>query len=378
MTDQLTSGSVDLTGKRIAVVGTGATGVQLSQEVGQQADHMTLFQRTPNLALPMRQRKLTKEEQDEAKKGYEELFKHRMTTFAGFAYDFVEKNTFDDSEEERQRFFEDLWDKGGFHFWLATYKDMLFEWESNDQAWKFWLKKTQERISDPKKRALLAPSEPPHAWGTKRPSLEQCYYEVLDDPKNNVVDISKNPVKEVKENGILTEDGEFHEFDVIALATGFDSVTGGMKNMGLKDINGIPLADKWKDGTYTYLGMTMSDYPNFFFLYGAQGPTAFSNGPSCVELQGDWIVDAIKKMRDENITYLNASKEGEEEWRKKIKDLNDKTLFPYTKSWYMGANIPGKPIEQLNYPGGFPLYYSETHGVLDEGFKGFDTKPPAA
>ena len=339
---------------------------------------MTLFQRTPNLALPMRQRKLTKEEQDEAKKGYEELFKHRMTTFAGFAYDFVDKNTFDDSEEERQRFFEDLWDKGGFHFWLATYKDMLFEWESNDQAWKFWLKKTQERIKDPKKRALLAPSEPPHAWGTKRPSLEQCYYEVLDDPKNNVVDISKNPVKEVKENGILTEDGEFHEFDVIALATGFDSVTGGMKSMGLKDINGTPLLDKWKDGTYTYLGMTMSDYPNFFFLYGAQGPTAFSNGPSCVELQGDWIVDAIKKMRDENITYLNASKEGEEEWRKKIKDLNDKTLFPYTKSWYMGANIPGKPVEQLNYPGGFPLYHSETHSVLDEGFKGFDTKPPAA
>lgn len=140
----------------------------------------------------------------------------------------------------------------------------------------------------------------------------------------------------MKENGILTEDGELREFDIIALATGFDSVTGGMMDMGLKDINGTELRDKWKEGTYTYLGMTCQGYPNFFFLYGAQGPTAFSNGPSCVELQGEWIFDAIVKLSKENITYLNPTKEGEEEWRKKIKDLNDKTLFPYTKSWYMG------------------------------------------
>ena len=114
-----------------------------------------------------------------------------------------------------------------------------------------------------------------------------------------------------------------------------------------------------------------------FFLYGAQGPTAFSNGPSCVELQGDWIVDAIAKLRKEGITYLNARKEGEEEWRNKVQDLNEKTLFPHTNSWYMGANIPGKPREQLNFPGGFPLYYEETRNVLDNGFKGFDTQPPA-
>lgn len=138
----------------------------------------------------------------------------------------------------------------------------------------------------------------------------------------------------------MTEDGQLREFDIIALATGFDSVTGGMMTMGLKDVDGIELKDKWSKGTYTYLGMTCNNFPNMFFLYGAQGPTAFSNGPSCVELQGDWIVDVIAKLREEGITYLNARKDGEEEWRQKVQDLNEKTLFPHTNSWYMGVSAP--------------------------------------
>jgi len=273
---------------------------------------------------------------------------------------------------------------------------MLFDKKSNDQAYNFWVKKTRARITDPRKRDILAPLEAPHAWGTKRPSLEQNYYEQLDKPENDVVDVKANPIVEVKENGIVTSDGQLREFDVIALATGFDSVTGGMKNMGLKDVNGVLLKDKWSEGTWSYLGMTCNDFPNMFFLYGAQGPTAFSNGPSCVEVQGDWIVDAIAKTRKENITYLNATHEAEEEWRKKVTELSDKTLFPTTDSWYvsrfappmepiltaslryMGANIPGKPREQLNYAGGFPLYEKECRESLNNGFAGFTTQAPAA
>ena len=215
---------------------------------------------------------------------------------------------------------------------------MLFEWDANDQAWQFWLKKTRERIKDPRKRDILAPMKAPHAWGTKRPSLEQDFYETMDKPNNDVVDIKSNPVKEVKENGIVTSDGKLREFDLIALATGFDSVTGGMLNMGLKDVNGVPLKDKWAEGTKTYMGMTLHNYPNMFFLYGAQGPTAFSNGPSCVELQGEWIIDAIKKMREDGVEYLEAKSESEEKWRQLVKELNDKTLFPHTNSWYMGKS----------------------------------------
>lgn len=229
----------------------------------------------------MRQRKVTKEEQEQAKENYPDLYKYRMTTFAGFAFDFVDKNTFDDNEEEREKFYQSLWDEGkypisafdfvawnspltpptgGFRYWLATYKDMLFDKKANDQAYNFWAKKTRARIQDPKKRDILAPLEAPHAWGTKRPSLEQDYYEQLDKPQNDIVNVKENPIVEVRENGIVTADGQLREFDIIALATGFDSVTGGMKNMGLRDIHGTLLKDKWAEGTYSYLGMVSHSF----------------------------------------------------------------------------------------------------------------------
>lgn len=347
---------IDVKGKRVAVIGTGSTGVQIAQETSRDGAKVTVFQRTPNLALPMRQRKVSKEEQDANKKDYPQLYKDRMKTFAGFSYDFIKRKTMDDSPEEREKVYEKLWEAGGFEFWLATYDDMLFDMEANQEAYNFWAKKTRARITDERKRDIMAPLEKPHAFGTKRPSLEQDYYEQMDKPDNDVVDVTATPITEFTEKGIVTSDGKHREFDMIALATGFDSVTGGMKNMGLKDIHGVDLGDKWKKGTWTYLGMTCNDYPNMFFLYGAQGPTAFSNGPSCVEAQGEWIVDTMKKLKEEGITYLNPTKEAEEEWRRKVTELSDKTLFPGTSSWYMGANVPGKPREQLNYAGGIPLY----------------------
>jgi cation diffusion facilitator CzcD-associated flavoprotein CzcO len=398
---------VDVAGKRVAVIGTGSTGVQIAQETAKTAGSVTVFQRTPNLALPMVQKPLTREEQMKRKPEYPQIYKNRMTTFAGFQYDFVDRNTFDDSPSEREAFYQKLFDAGGFEFWLANYKDLLFDADANRQAYDFWAKKARARISDPRKRDILAPVEPPHAFGTKRPSLEQNYYEMLDKACNDIVDIKETPIVEVTDTGIKTQDGKLREFDVIALATGFDSVTGGMKNMGLRDVDGVELKEKWKMGTWSYLGMTCSGFrklpyltrppsflplsphditprlpsqstnlpltANMFFLYGAQGPTAFSNGPSCVECQGDWIVDAMAKLKDEDITYCDATREAEEDWRRKVTELSDKTLFPGTSSWYMGANIPGKPREQLNYAGGIPLYEKECREVLERGFEGFVT-----
>jgi len=327
---------VDVKGKRVAVIGCGSTGVQIAQETSRDGAKVAAFIRTPNLALPMRQEKLSREEQMSNKDKQAKIYEDRMKTFAGFSYDFAEKNTFDDSPEEREKFFQSLWDEGGFKFWLATYKDMLFQMDANQEAYNFWVKKTRERITDPKKRDILAPLEKPHAFGTKRPSLEQDYYEQLDKPENEVIDVNETPIEEFTETGIKTSDGKFREFDVVALATGFDSVTGGMKNMGLKDVDGVDLAEKWKSGTWSYLGMTCNGFPNMFFLYGAQGPTAFSNGPSCVEAQGEWIFKAMAKMQKENIKYLDATKQAEESWREQVTELSDKTLFPGTSSWYMG------------------------------------------
>jgi cation diffusion facilitator CzcD-associated flavoprotein CzcO len=364
---------VDVKGKRVAVIGTGSTGVQIAQETAKEdIKSLTVFQRTPNLALPMAQRTITREQQEKDKSRYPQFFRDRTKTFAGFQYDFVKRNTMDDTPEQREAFYEKLWQHGGFEFWLGTYQDMLFDDDANLEAYKFWLKKTRPRIHDPVTRDILAPLEPPHAFGTKRPSLEQDYYEQFNKPNVNIVDIKANPVVEVKPEGIVTADGKLHELDVIALATGFDSVTGGMKNMGLRNVYGETLNDTWKLGTWSYLGMTCNGYPNMFFLYGPQGPTAFSNGPSCVETQGYWILAAINKIQSEGIKSVNPTKAAEEAWRQNVAKLSNKTLFPKTDSWYMGANIPGKPREQLNYAGGIPLYEEEIHRVLNNGWEGFE------
>ena len=262
---------VDVKGKRIAVIGTGSTGVQIAQECAPEAAELTVFQRTPNLALPMRQKKITREEQNAKKDMYPQIYQDRLKTFAGFQFDFSKKKTFDDSPEEREAFYESLWQEGGFNPWIGTYDDMLYEAGPNREAYNFWAKKTRARIHDPEKRDILAPLEPPHAFGTKRPSLEQNYYEQFNRPNVHVVDVKKTPITEVKPNGIMTSDGKLHEVNIIALATGFDSATGGMKNMGLKDVNGVELTETWKEGAWSYLGMTCHNYPNMFFLYGPHG-----------------------------------------------------------------------------------------------------------
>ncbi|EIN04187.1 cyclopentanone 1,2-monooxygenase [Punctularia strigosozonata HHB-11173 SS5] len=364
---------VDVTGKRVAVVGTGCTGIQIVQETAKTAASVTVFQRTPNIALPMRQEKLTKEAQEAQKKEYPELYKYRLRTPTGHLTQSIERNTFDDTPEQREAFYEELWQRGGFPFMISSYKDLLLDEKANDEAYVFWAKKTRARITDPVKRDLLAPLQKPHPVGAKRLSLEQDFYEVVDRPENELVDVRKTPIVEVTEKGLKTADGKEREFDVIALATGFDSVTGGLKDMGLKDVNGVDLSEKWRNGTYSYLGMTLSGFPNLFYIYGPQAPTALSNGPSCIESQADWIIDAIAKMKKEGIRYIEPTMASEQEWHDKIEMISKNTLFHNTDSWYMGANIPGKPREQLNYLGGLPLYTQECRKALDNGFEGFVT-----
>lgn len=214
---------VDVKNKRCAVIGTGASGVQIVQAWGPEAGSVKVFQRTPNLAVPMRKRNLTVQEQEEAKKFYPELFKYREANFAGFLYDWNEKDTFDDNEEDRRAFYEKIWTDGGFRYWVALYKDNLFNAEANEESYKFWAEKTRARVGDPRKRDLLAPLEKPHPFGVKRPCLEYNYYEQFNRPSVDVVSIKDNPIKEFTETGITLQDGQHHEFDVVAVATGFVS-----------------------------------------------------------------------------------------------------------------------------------------------------------
>jgi cation diffusion facilitator CzcD-associated flavoprotein CzcO len=362
---------VEVKGKRCAVIGTGASGVQIVQAWGPEAGEVKVFQRTPNLAVPMRKRPLTVEEQEKAKKFYPELFKFREKNFAGFHYDWHEKNTFDDTPEERDAFYEQVWKDGGFRYWVALYKDNLLNPEANKESYNFWAKKTRDRIGDPKKRDILAPLEMPHFFGVKRPCLEYDYYEQFNRPSVDVVDIKNNAIKSFDETGITLEDGTHYEFDVIAVATGFDIVTGVMTQLGLESINNTKLQEEWLPGAKTYLGTTVSGYPNMFHIYGPHGPTLLSNGPTTVELQGRWIADAIEKMRLNNIKYINPKSEASDAWKKQIVDINNGMLFPTTRSTYMGGSIPGKVYEPVCFPGGIPQYAIQIRKALDD-LNGFE------
>lgn len=362
---------VNVKNKRCAIIGTGASGVQITQAWGPKAGHVKVFQRTPNLAVPLRRKHPTPEEQDRAKKFYPELYRYRETSFAGFHYDWYEKNTFDDTPEEREALYERVWGEGGFRYWVAVYKDNLFDAEANKESYNFWAKKTRDRIGDPKKRDVLAPLEMPHFFGIKRPCLEYDYYEQFNRTNVDVVDIKNNGIKEFSETGITLEDGTHHEFDVIAVATGFDVVTGVMTQLGLQSIDGAVLEKEWKTGARTYLGVTTPGYPNMFHIYGPHGPTLLSNGPTTVEVQGRWIVDCIDKMNKNNIKYINPENKAADEWKQHILDLNNISLFPTTRSTYMGGSIPGKVYEPVCYAGGIPRYKKEIREALDQ-MKGFE------
>ena len=230
---------------------------------------------------------------------------------------------------------------------------------------------TRARIHDPRKRDLLAPASPLHVFCGKRPSLEQTYYEEFNKPNVDVLDVRTNPITDIVPEGILTADGTVHEFDIIALATGFDSVSGGLKDIDICGSKGELLRDKWENGIFTNLGMTSSSFPNFFFLYGPQGPTAHSNGPSCVEPQADWIASVLQYMRDEGKTRIDAEPEAELEWKKLVIEKSAKSLRNSVLSSYNGGNIPGKTVEPLSYAGGLPDYLRRIKEVRDGCMKGF-------
>ncbi|KAJ2904426.1 HK97 family phage prohead protease [Zalerion maritima] len=356
---------VPVEGKRCAVIGTGATGVQVTQAWGPKCGSLKVFQRTPNLAIPMQKRDLGAEEQQRGKMWYPQLMEYREECFGGFLYTFKERNTFDDTPEQRRAFYEELYRKGGFRFWLANYKDYLFDAAANREAYNFWVERTRARIGDSRLRDLLAPRDMPHFFGVKRPCLEQTYYEQFNRENVDLVDIKNNAIVEFSEKGIKLQDGTELEFDVICIATGFDIVSGGMTSMGLRNVQGASLRDEWKAQANTYLGVTISGYPNMFHTYGTHGPTLLSNGPTTTEIQGRWIADCIAKLEREKIRYFNPTPDATRKWKQHINELSDKSLFPTTKSTYMGGSLPGKAFEQVNFAGGMAAYKKEIREALD-------------
>jgi cyclohexanone monooxygenase len=361
---------VDFSGKRVGVIGTGASGVQVIQEVSQNAAHLTVFQRTPILALPMRQRQLDASMQEAMKADYPQAFAQRRLTNGGFHdIERLEVSALDVSPSERNRVYEEAWEKGGFHFWVGTFADILLDEAANRTAYDFWRDKTRARVNDPQVAEKLAPTDPPHPFGTKRPSLEQWYFEVFNQDNVTLVDTSETPIEEITSRGIVTA-GEFHDIDLLVLATGFDALTGGLTSIDIRGRQGLSLEDAWREGARTNLGMATSGFPNMLMLYGPQAPAAFCNGPTCTELQGEWITDCLQHMRDQGLSCIEATEEAQQAWAEVLQEMAETTLLSRAQSWYMGANIPGKPRQLLSFIG-MPAYFEACNASAAAGYSGF-------
>jgi cation diffusion facilitator CzcD-associated flavoprotein CzcO len=361
---------LDLAGKRVGIIGTGASGVQVAQEAAGVAAHLTVFQRTPNIALPMRQAKLDDDTVRRMKENYPAMYDRRTKTFAGADIDFLATSGVDVSDDDRQAIFERLWAMGGFAPWVGSFNDVLVNETTNRAAYDFWRDKTRARIKDPAIAEILAPTEPIHPYGVKRPSLEQHFYEIFNQPNVSLVDLRSTPIERVTHKGIRTAAGE-HDLDVLVLATGFDAVTGGLTTVDIRGTEGVTLKQKWTKGVRAHLGMAVAGFPNLLFVYGPQSPNAFCNGPTCAELQGDWIAGLLDHLRQRNYTRVEATIAAEEAWRAQVLGMADATLFPRADSWYVGANIPGKPREILAFAGGLPAYMEKVRESAERGYEGF-------
>ena len=359
---------VDLSQKRVGVIGTGATAVQLITEVAKNVGDLTVFQRTPNYCKPLRNGPIDTATQAEIKASYAEIFDKCSRSFGGFIHDFDARSALEVSEEERLEFYERLWNERGFGFWLGSFIDILSDLEANQTVTEFVREKIRERIDDPEVAKLLVPTS--HPFGTKRVPLESGYYEAYNRKNVHLVDLHSSPIECFTETGIKTSEADY-EFDVIIYATGFDAVTGALNRIDIRGEDGSALKDKWADGPSTMLGMQTVGFPNMFITAGPHNASSFCNVPRCLEQNVEWITDCIAYMRDHEFSRIEATPEAEAQWTHHVLESADATLFPDVDSWFMGANIPGKKRVFLNYVGGVQNFRAKCDEVAASNYAGF-------
>jgi len=360
--------NIDFTGQRVAIIGTGSSGIQAISEIAKTAGHLTVFQRTPNYATPIVNGPADPDVISAVKANYAQVREASRNHFLGVPYTQVQPSALAVSAEERRRTFDERWNAGGFQLFIDSYQDILFDKNANDTIAEYIRGRIHERVNDPAVADLLAPKGYP--YGTKRPPLETNYYEVFNQDNVTLVDIKTTPIESITETGVRTADAEY-EFDIIVLATGFDAMTGPLMKLGIVGRDGLKLSDKWAHGPRTYLGLTVSGFPNLFLITGPQSPSVLYNMPLAIEDHVDFAAEAITYMRDRGLDVIEATLESEDNWVAHALEISSKTLLPETDSWYMGANIPGKPRICLLYVGGAPAYRATCDDVVANGYAGF-------
>ena len=364
---------VDFTGKRVGVIGTGATGVQVIQEVAKTAGQLTVFQLDANWCAPLKNSKIKDEDQAALKARYPEIFQQCKDSFGGFVHQFDMRSLFDVTPEEREAFFEDLYDSPGFGIWLGNFHDIMTDQKANDIISDFIARKIRQRVKDPKVADILIPKD--HGFGMKRVPMETNYFEVYNQDNVELVDLRATPIETITANGVKTSAQEY-ELDMIVYATGFDAVTGAFKRVDIRGADNQNLAEQWAEGPHTYLGIQVTGFPNLFMLVGPHNGATFCNIPRCIEQNVEWVTDCVKYMQDKGYTRIETTPEAEQAWTDHVYETVAGSLFTKADSWFMGANVnePGKKRTFLLYAGGGPAYRAKCDEVAASGYDGFVLK----
>lgn len=363
---------VDFRGKRVALIGTGASGIQVATEIARDTGKLTVFQRTPNYATPIGNAPTDPAEDAAQKARYAQIREDSRNHFLGVPYDQVQPSALAVSREERDRVYRERWDAGGFRLFIDSYQDILLDRAANDTAAEYIRNRIAERVKDPKVAELLAPKD--HAYATKRPPLETNYYEIYNQDNVELVDVRSAPIECVTPTGVRTTEGEY-DCDVLVLATGFDAMTGPLLSMGVVGREGLTLQEKWADGPQTYLGLSINGFPNLFTITGPQSPSVLYNMPLAIEDHVDFVTDAIAHLNEHELAVIEPQLSAEQEWVAHANEVAAATLIPGTDSWYMGANIPGKPRTCMVYLGGAPKYRRICQEIIDGGYHGYELTP---
>jgi cation diffusion facilitator CzcD-associated flavoprotein CzcO len=358
---------VDFAGKKVAVIGTGATAVQLIPIVAHTAAEVTVFQRTPNYVLPARSYTISEDERRAIRAEYDEIWARAKEHFFAFPWSPSGRLMSDHGPEDVRKVLEGGWEAGGFRYIFETFDDILVDPAANDTAAEFIRDKIRTIVRDPETAELLCPKDYPLAG--KRPPLGHFYYETFNRENVRLVDVSEEPISRITADGVQVGDREY-EADVIVFATGFDAVTGALVNLDIQGRDGVTLREKWAEGPRTHLGIAVDGFPNMFMICGPQSP--FANIPVVIDGIAEWIGGAITRLREGDGGTMEATPEAVESWRGHIEDLVNATVLPRGKrSWFLGGNIPGKPQVVLFYFGGAGLYRKECQEAADRGFDGF-------
>ena len=363
-------GPVDLAGKRVGIIGNGATGIQVIQTIAGKVGHLTVLVRTPQYILPMKNPKYTPADQEAYKSKFDWFTQRLPHTFSGFEHDFENGAWADLTPQQRREVLENIWEDGSLKLWLASFSEIFFDEDVSEQVSEFVREKMRERLKDPKLCDILIPKD--YGFGTHRVPLEMGFLETFHRPNVELVSVKDNPIERVMPDGIRLADATEHELDVLILATGFDAGTGALTRIDIRGRGGRSLKEDWGRDIRSTMGMLVHGYPNLFTTAAPLAPSAaLCNMTTCLQQQAEWISACIRHLRGKSVQVIEPTPELENWWVDHHETIAAATLVTKTSSWYMGSNVKGKPRRLLSYIGGVGAYRKKCDQVAAAAYAGF-------